>query len=193
MHPAEHRGLRELYAVAQQLRRHWRELAGRLDGAGGGGAAAGVKQLRAGAESAGALLCELRAVTAARGLHGRPSAQGVGARIAAARLVLVDPTLEVGQALRLAVLDAQHVTTLLAHLARLAARRGDGELQAFLTKWEGRMRVHEGAVRATAIATGDDPDAAVAVATPGLAGRVGHGLAAAVGTAGEWIDGRLAR
>jgi hypothetical protein len=192
MHSAEHRGLRELHAVAQQLRRHWRELAGRLDDPGGAGGA-GAARLREGADSAGALLCELSPVTAARGLHGQPSAQGLGARIAATRLALVDPALEVNQALRLAVLDAQHVTTLLAYLARLAARRGDDELQAFLTRWEERMRVHEDAVRATAIATGDDPSAAVAEATPGLVGRVGHALAAAVGTAGEWIDGRLAR
>lgn len=189
MRSAEHRGLRELHAAAQQLRRHWCELAGRLDGTGGAGAA----QLREGAESARALLCELSPVTAARGLHGRPSAQGLGARIAATRLVLVDPALEVNQALRLAVLDAQHLTTLLAYLARLAAQRDDAELQASLSGWEGRMRVHEDAVRAIAIAAGDDPDAAVAAAMPGLAGRVGHGLAAAVGTAGEWIDGRLAR
>jgi hypothetical protein len=189
MHPAEHRGLRELYAAAQHLHRHWRELAARLDGAGGTGAA----QLRAGADGARALLGELSPVTAARGLHGRPAAQGLGAQLAATRLALVDPTLEVNQTLRMAVLDAQHVTTLLAYLARLAARRGDPELEAFLNAWEERVRVHEDAVRASAIGAGDDPDAAVAAATPGLAGRVGHGLASAVGTAGEWIDGRLAR
>jgi hypothetical protein len=189
MHTAEHRGLRELYAGAQQLRRHWRELAARLDGPGGAGAA----QLRAGADGAQALLGELSAVTAARDLHGRPSAEGLGARIAATRLVLVDTTLEVNQALRLAVLDAQHVTTLLAYLARLAAHRGDAELQAFLTAWEERVRDLGDGVRATAIAAGDDPDGAVAAATPGLAGRVGHGLASVVGTAGEWIDGRLGR
>jgi hypothetical protein len=189
MHPAEHRGLRELYAAAHHVRRHCSVLADRLEGAGGAGAA----QLRAGADGARALLDELPAVTAARGLHGRPAAQGVGARIAATRLVLVDPALEVNQALRLAVLDAQHVTTLLAYLARLAARRGDAELQAFLIAWEERMRLHEDRVRATAIGVGDDPNAAIAVATPGLVGCVGHGLASAVGTAGEWIDGRLAR
>lgn len=119
MHPSEHRGLRELHAATQQLQRHWRQLADRLDGVGGFAAA----HLREGADGARALLCELSPMTAARGLHGRPSAQGVGARIAATRLVLVDSTLEVNQALRLAVLDAQHVTTLLAYLARLATRR----------------------------------------------------------------------
>ena len=55
------------------------------------------------------------------------------------------------------------------------------------------MRVHEDALRAAAIAAGDDPAAAIGVATPGLAGRAGHAVASAVGTAGEWVDGRLRR
>jgi hypothetical protein len=132
-------------------------------------------------------------VTAARGLGGRPAAQGVGARLAGARLALLDSTLEVNQALRVAVLDAQHVGTLLEYLARLAAQRGDAELQAFLAGWSERLRVHEHAVRDAAIALGDDPDAAIAIATPGLAGRAGHGIAAALGTVGEWVDGRAVR
>ena len=82
---------------------------------------------------------------------------------------------------------------LLAYLSRLAAQRGDAELQAFLDGWAERLAVHEAAVREAAIALGDDPDAAIAVATPGLAGRAGHGLVAAIGTAGEWIDSRAAR
>ena len=40
-----------------------------------------------------------------------------------------------------------------------------------------------------AVALGEAPDVAVTTATPGLAGRVGHGAAMAVGTAGEWVDG----
>ena len=189
MHPAEHRGLRELHATARQLRAHWRELAGRLDAAGG----AGGEELRAGSESARTLLHELSAVTGARGLGGRPAAQGLGTRIAGARSALFDSALEVNQALRVAVLDAQHVVTLLDYLARLAARRADDELQAFLEDWSARLAVDERAVREAAIALGDDPDAAIAVATPGLAGRAGHGIAAAVGTVGEWVDRRAAR
>ena len=30
MHPSQHRGLRELYAVTRRLRAHWRTLASRL-------------------------------------------------------------------------------------------------------------------------------------------------------------------
>jgi hypothetical protein len=189
VHPAEHRGLRELHAAARQLRTHWRDLAGRLDGAG----ATGPAELMAGSEAARTLLYELSAVCAARGLGGRPAAQGLGARIAGARSALLDPALEVNQALRIALLDVGHVTTLLEYLARLAAQRGDGELQVFLADWSEGLAVHERAVRDVALALGDDPDAAIAVATPGLKGRAGHGLVAAVGSLGEWVDRRGAR
>src|ERR671929_95021 len=52
MFPAEHRALRELYATARQLERHWSRLAGRL----GAPAAA---PLPAGTHAIGALLAEL--------------------------------------------------------------------------------------------------------------------------------------
>ncbi|MDQ3849496.1 MAG: hypothetical protein M3296_02630 [Actinomycetota bacterium] len=188
MHPAEHRALRELYALTRQLREHWTALADRLEEG-----ASDVAPLRAGAQAARELLHELSAMTAARELYGRPTAQGVGLQLAAARSGMLDHALEVNQALRLATLDAQHVVTLLAYLRRLADRRGDGELARFLGGWEERMRGHEEAARAAAIAVGDDPDAAIAPATPGLAGRVGHGLTAALGTFGEWWDRRAAR
>ncbi|MDQ3678283.1 MAG: hypothetical protein M3401_16045 [Actinomycetota bacterium] len=189
MHPAEHRGLRELYVSARQLRQHWRRLADRMDAIGAGG----VDVLRAGSDEARALLGELTDVTAARGLYGKPAAQGLGARVAGMRNTLVDPTLEVSQVLRFAVLDVQHVVTLLGYLARLAARREDEELRAFLAAWEERMRAHEDAIRALAIALGDTPDDAIVPSTPGLGGRAAHGLAAKVGTAGEWFDGRAGR
>ena len=35
LYPAEHRALRELYAMASQLASHWTRLAGRLGGAPG--------------------------------------------------------------------------------------------------------------------------------------------------------------
>lgn len=188
MHPAEHRGLRELHAAARQLRVHWRELGHRLDAVGAPNPA-----LHDGSRDAAELLGELTAACAARGLYARPAAQGLGARVARARLTLVDPTLEVNQALRMAVLDVTHVATLCAYLARLAARRDDGELVALLDGWATRMRAHEDALRAVAVGAGDDPDAAVRIATPGRAGRAGHALANALGSAGEWVDGRLRR
>ena len=118
LHPAEHRALRELYATASQLASHWTRLGGRLGGAPG-------DALAGGASAARELLRELTVRTAAHGLHGFPAAQGVGGRLAGARNVAGDLVLERNQALRLAVLDAEHVATLLEYLAALADKRGD--------------------------------------------------------------------
>jgi len=189
LHSAENRGLRELYVTGRQLRRHWRKLAGRLEATGG----AGTPQLREGSDAARAMLSQLTDVTAARGLWGKPGAQGFGAQLAGMRNALVDPALEVNQALRLAVLDVQHVVTLLAYLERLAAQREDEQLRAFLGGWGERMRAHEDAIRDVAIGLGDAPAKAISPCTPGLAGRAAHGLANRVGTLGEWFDRRSAR
>jgi hypothetical protein len=189
VHPAEHRGLRELYVMARQLRDHWRALAGRLEAA----APEQAALLREGSDAARALIGELADVTAARGLHGRPAAQGFGARLASLHTVVLDTTLEVNQALRFAVLDVVHVVVLLEYLAALARTDGDGELEAFLAGWTPRMRVHEEALRRAAVALAGAPDTAVGAAAPGLAGRIAHGAATAAGTLGEWVDGRAAR
>jgi len=189
MHPTQHRGLRELYAMARQLRNHWRTLADRVDA----GAPQEARALRDGAEVAGALLGELREVTAARGLYGKPLAQGLGARLAGVHNGLLDTTLEVNQALRFAVLDVVHVVTLLDYLARAAAQDDDAELQRFLEEWALRLRAQEDVVRTAAVALGGEPDRAVRACTPGLAGRVGHGAASALGTLGEWVDRRSKR
>ena len=189
MYPAENRGLRELYVMGRQLRQHWRKLADRLDATG----AAGAAQLREGSGAARTMLSELTDVTAARGLWGRPAAQGFGARIAATRNALIDPSLEVNQALRLALLDVQHVVTLLAYLERLAAQRGDEELRDFLGGWSERMRAHEDTLRAVAIGVGETPAEAIAPSTPGMVGCAAHGLVNAIGTIGEWVDRRAAR
>ncbi|HTN25610.1 MAG TPA: hypothetical protein VL120_16600 [Solirubrobacteraceae bacterium] len=189
MHPAEHRGLRELYVAARQLRDHWRSLAARLQS----GAPAEAALLMAGSDLARGLIGELTDVTAARGLHGRPAAQGFGARLASVHSVLLDTALEVNQALRFAVLDVVHVVTLLDYLAVLADGEGDSALEAFLAGWAPRMRAQEEAIRAAAVALGAAPDASIAAAAPGLPGRVMHGAANVVGTLGEWVDGRAAR
>lgn len=186
MHPLEHRGLRELYAMTRQLRDHWRTLAARLDA----GAPEQARLLREGSDIARVLLGELTHVTAARGLHGRPTAQGLGARLAGIHNTLLDTSLEVNQALRLAVLDVVHVVTLLDVLARASAQDADLELEAFLGGWATRMRPQEEAVRAAAVALGEQPDLAVQRAAPGVAGRIGHGAAMALGTFGEWVDRR---
>jgi hypothetical protein len=189
MHPTEHRGLREVFVTARQLRNHWRTLAERIDPHAPGEA----QVLRAGADEAGALIAELADVTAARDLYGRPLAQGLGARLAGMHSALLDTALEVNQALRFAVLDVVHVVTLLDYLARVAAQGDDEELQRFLATWTERMRAQEETVRAAAVALGDEPDRAVEATAPGLAGRIGHGAAQALGTFGEWFDRRARR
>lgn len=189
MHSTEHRGLRELYAMTRRMRAHWRTLASRLDAT----APEHAQLLRAGSDLARALLGELKAITAARDLYGQPLAQGLGNQLAGVRSALLDPALEVNQAVRFAVLDVVHVVTLLDYLARVAAHGGDAELETFLTGWSAQMRAQEDAIRAATAALGDDPDRGVQASTPGLAGKLGHAAAGAVGTLGEWVDRRAGR
>lgn len=189
MHPTQHRGLRELFAMTRRLRNHWRALAQRIDPI----APQEAELLRVGADLAGALLAELADVSAARGLYGKPLAQGLGARLAGMHNSLLDPALEINQALRFAALDVVHVVALLDYLARASAQDGDAELQALLDGWAQRMRAQEDAVRGAAVALADDPDRAMRRCVPGLTGRVGHGTAKAIGTFGEWFDGRARR
>lgn len=76
--------------------------------------------LRDGSDDAGALLGELKDVTAQRDIHGRPMAQGLGAQLARVHNGALDTALEVNQALRFAALDIVHVVTLLEFLAAAA-------------------------------------------------------------------------
>ncbi len=190
LYRAEHRALRELYAVARQLSSHWERLADRI-----GGPPATV--LRHGAGTARELLQELAGRTAEHGLHGFPAAQGAGGRLAGVRNNAGDLLLERNQAMRVAVLDVQHLTILLGYLGRLAATRGDEQLAAFHRSWEERLREVESDARDAAIALGCDPAAAVVPAEQGPLGRAGHRVATAVGGAGEALDasavGRTAR
>lgn len=182
MYRAEHRALRELHATGRQLGNHWGRLADRL----GAGAAA---SLRDGAAIARGMVTELAKETGKRGLHGFPAAQTVGSRLAGLRNTAGDLVLERNQALRLAVLDAEHVATLLRYLAALAARRGDSPLAAFHERWALEIEAARDAVRASAIALADDPEDAVRPAEGSVLGRAGHGAANALGTVGEAIDG----
>lgn len=189
MHPVEHRGLRELYAMTRQLRDHWRALAGRLDAT----APQHARLLRGGSDVARSLLGELGDVTARRGVYGRPMAQGLGVQLARVHNGAVDTPLEVNQAVRFAVLDVVHVVTLLEFLAAAAAHDGDEELDAFLAGWATRLRAEEEALRSAVVALAGDPDRAVQASVPGVAGRIGHGAAQLIGTFGEWFDRRAAR
>jgi len=190
LYRAEHRALRELYAGARQLCGHWVRLAARS-----GGRPATV--LEHGARATEELLDELATRTGELGLHGFPAAQGAGGRLAGLRNNAGDLLLERNQALRMAVLDVQHVTTLLAYLQRLAATRGDEGLAAFHARWEERLLAVERDARAAAVELGCDPASAVVPADQGTLGRAGHQVASALGTAGEAIDnsavGRAAR
>jgi hypothetical protein len=184
LHPAENRALRELYATTRNIVDHWGALAPRLAGT------AAAEPLESGAERARALLEELAEQTARYDLHGFPAAQGVGATLAGSRARLGDLFLERNQAMRTAVLDVQHVTTLLAYLTELARIRGDTPLAAFHRDWELELRTVEEAVRAAAAALGSDPDSAIRPVDDSALGRAAHGTAYAVGSVGEWLDRR---
>ena len=187
LYAAEHRAYRELHATTRQLQSHWGKLARRLDD----------DFLAEGASQAGALLAGLEVrIGTAHDLHGQPSAQAVGARLAGAR-GLSDLLLERNQAFRTALLDLQHVTTLLGYVAELARTRDDAESAEWFAGWERQLAVLEERGRAAAAAMARDPDAAIAPADEGRVGRAGARLGVAFGTVGEAIDnspiGRLAR
>src|SRR4051794_3626373 len=174
MHPAEHRALRELHATTRQVHNHWSRLAQRL-----GGPAGDV--LNEGAGAAQELLDEL-----AKRIPGRPAAQGVGANLAALHSAS-DLMLERNQAFRSALLDLQHVTTLLGYTGALA---GD---DAWQQPFEARFKELEIRTRAAINALARDPEAAVAPADGSALGRAGAKLGEVFGTVGEAIDTRLAR
>src|ERR671911_107638 len=105
----------------------------------------------------------------------------------AARSAVLDRFLERNQALRLAVGDLEHVTTLLAYLARVGDDRGHPELAALCRSWEQRLASPSDAVRGAAIGLGGDPDAAIEPLDSSAIGRAAHRTAWALGAAGEWI------
>jgi hypothetical protein len=183
VHPAQHRGLRELYAGARQLTSHWSTLRSRLRGDTDTAA-----ELDAGISCARELLDELAELTAGYDLFGGLAAQGVGARLANVRNGVGDRFLERNQALRLAVLDVQHLTTLVGYLGALAEHEDDAPQAAFCARWERRLKQVERSVHRAAVDAGHDPESAIAPADGSPAGRLAHGVASAVGTAGEWID-----
>jgi hypothetical protein len=185
--PAEHRAVRELHAMTRQLESHWAKLAERM----------GDALLAEGADAAHDLLAELRQrVGDVHDLHGQPAAQAIGARLAGARGVS-DLLLERNQAFRTALLDLQHVTTLVGYIGALARTRGDASLAAWYEGWDTRLRALEDRGRAAASAMGADPEAAIAPADESRVGRAGARLGVAFGTVGEAFDhsplGRLAR
>jgi len=182
--PAEHRALRELYALTRQLGGHWSRLDDKLDPA--------PEVLARGVDASKQLLEELASRTAAYGLHGVPAATGAGVWTSRLRGA-GDLLLERNQALRGATLDLQHVITLLAYLAALATRRDDLALAEWLSEWETRLRAIAGEVQAAVVAEAEDPERAVQPYDGSKLGRVGHKLQVGLGTLGEAYDARAAR
>jgi hypothetical protein len=187
LHPAEHRAYRELYVSGRQLTSRWSELGDRL------GDTDARATLQNGALRVRELLAALEPCTAARGVHGGPAVRGVGVGTAAVRTGIVDRTLDAGAALRFAVLDMDHVVTLLGQLAELASARGDNELERFDRRWAKQLAPELDAIRRAAIALGASPDRAGAPLDTSVLGQVIHRAGWALGTLGEWFDRRVTR
>jgi hypothetical protein len=182
LHPAEHRAYRELYAACRQLTGRWRRLARALDGTPVG------ERLGEGAAETAVLLTELRRRTAIYGLYGEPMAQGLGARIADLRTALTDRGADTGMIVRSAVLDIEHVTTLLRHLAELARARADRNLAGFCEDWAVRLESNLGAVREAAVELGADPERTSAPIDNSPVSRAAHGAGWVFGSIGEAVD-----
>jgi hypothetical protein len=185
LHAAENRGYRELYAFARNIAVHWPKLADRVSGSSAQGA------LRDGAEGAEQLLRDLEGRTPDYGLYGKPAAQSLGANIGRARRDVRDRFLERNQAVRMAVLDMQHVVTLLGYLEEIARTRSDESLVGFCSAQRERLLPLEQRARAAAIELGSNPDEAIEPLDDSTAGRVAHGTAYAFGSFGEWLDRRV--
>jgi hypothetical protein len=187
LHPAENRGYRELYLSARAAQKRLERLAMALEGI------ESREPVDKAAESLGKLLEELGPVTARHDLYGNLTAQGGGANFGLLRGAVFDRFLERNQALRIAVGDLEHITTLLAYLANVSETRGDAKLPDFCRSWERRLRRQVSAVRKAAVALGTAPDTAVEPLDASATGRAAHRVAWAVGTVGEWTDRQVAR
>ena len=187
LHPAEIRGYRELFLTGRQLVARWPRLADALDGSGTEGS------LRTAAEAVDGMVSGLEPLTAQHGLRSRVAAQGSGARLGFARSVVVDRFLDRNVAVRLAVTDLEHVTTLLAYLARVSDDRGHPELARPCRSWEQRLAAEKTSVREAAVRLGAEPDAAIEPLDSSLIGRVAHRAGWTLGAVGEWIDRRISR
>ncbi len=186
LHPAENRGLRELYGFARQVVHHWGGLADRL-----GGSSLGDVFAR-GADAARSLIGELEPATAAYGLHGKPAAQGGGVALARQRAAMRDRFLERNQAARFAVEDLQHVVTLLGYLEVLTRTNEHADLAELVGRWERKLRRLENEVRRCVLALGSDPDAAIEPLDSSPLGRAAQSANYAIGTIGEWVDRKAA-
>jgi len=187
LHPAEHRAYRELYATGRQLVTRWRRIGSALEGTAIG------DRLEDGAAETSVMLTELAPRTANYGLYGAPMAEGMGARIADLRTVLGDSGGDTGLVVRSAVLDMEHVTTLLRHLAELARARADQSMAGFCEEWAARLESNLGSVREAAVELGADPDRASAPLNDSVINRAVHGVGWVFGSVGEAVDKAVGR
>ncbi|HEX2359676.1 MAG TPA: hypothetical protein VHH72_07670 [Solirubrobacterales bacterium] len=182
LHPAEHRGYRELYLSSRHLIKRWGRLISALEGT------AYAEVLERGRDRVEKLLAALPTETERYGVYGGPIALGVGARMADLRGAFTDRSVDTGMVMRLAVLDIEHVATLLGQLGALARSRGDDELAAFCREWESSIRPEVETTRVAAISVGDSPELAAAPLDSSLLGRAAHGVGWMLGSVGETVD-----
>jgi hypothetical protein len=187
LHPAEHRAYRELYASCRQLIQRWGRVAQGLEGTTIG------DRLEEGAAETSVLLTELAPRTATYGLYGGPMAEGMGARIADLRTALTDRGGDTGLVVRSAVLDIEHVTTLLRQLAELGRARGDRSMAGFCEEWAGRLESRMDGVREAAVELGADPDRTSAPLDDSVISRAAHGVGWVFGSIGEAVDRVISR
>lgn len=182
LHPAEHRAYRELYLVSRHLIHRWTRLGKLLEDTPLG------ESLQGGAGETRRLLEELEPRTEAFGLYGSPMAQGLGARLADLRTGVTDRGADTGLVVRFAVLDGEHLTTLLRQLAELGRARNDSDMAGFCAEWANRFEPSLDAVRKGAVDLGADPDRAAAPVADTVLNRAAHGIGWAFGAVGEGID-----
>lgn len=186
-HPTENRSYRELYVTSRALGRHWARLGERVRDP------TAARALEDGVAAARRLLGELAEVTADHGVYGGPAAIGLGARLGDLQNLAVERFFERNQAMRLAVVEVQHLRTLLAYLGAVGESRGAERRARFCRRWESDLESVERNARDAAVALGADPDSAVEPIDHSALGRAAHRVAYAAGTVGEWVDRRAAR
>lgn len=185
LHPAEHRAYRELFLTSSQLLSRW----GRLAEALADTPMASV--LESGSARVTEMMGELEPSVEAYGVRPGPATHGAGATLAGLRSAVVDRSVDTGLAARMAVLDVEHVTTLLLQLAELALARGDEQQGALCVGWAKKLRPAVKEARRSAVALGSDPERTAAPLDSSALGQVIHRAGWALGTLGEWFDRRV--
>jgi hypothetical protein len=167
--------------TAEEARTRLRRIAGHLD-----------LDIRSvcdkGSETLGEMIVEFTPALAEHDLYSELAARGTGSRIGTVRAEILDRFLERNQALRFAVDDVEHVTTLLAYMGSVSASRGKKNLPELCATWERKLRRQVSLLRKAVVELGSKPDEAIEPLDPGALGKAAHGTAVATGTVGEAVD-----